>query len=190
MMVTRIRGTSNFVIDSTATTPATSRTTSPKFTSFLSRDIDKSDPKSTPPMIAREILLRINIASGTTAPQTSDTEVDMDPREPPKSIVVTRQEILTLTSVLGRIPHFPNEALRGNAGDIRVDVVEDPPQSPTRRLQASTSAPDSDLIMGEAGLQSREEDTPARRGKRQRPKYVLKSNMLRKHPVLKLFGTH
>ena len=110
MMVTDILGTSNFVIDSTATTE-TSWTTSPKFTCFLPRDIDKSEPKSPPPMIACEIPLRLNIASGTTAPQTSDMEVNMDPIEPPKSIVVTCQEILTLTSVFARIPNFPNEAL-------------------------------------------------------------------------------
>ena len=37
----------------------------------------------------------------------------MDPVEPPKSDVVTSQEFLTLTTVLGRIPNFPNEALGG-----------------------------------------------------------------------------
>ena len=67
MMVTDIPGISNIVIDSTATIPETSRTTSLKFTSFLPKDIDKSDPKSPPPMIAREAPLELNIASGTIA---------------------------------------------------------------------------------------------------------------------------
>ena len=67
-----------------------------------------------------------------------------------QSIVVTRQEILALTNVLGRLPQAVLTSVpEGTTDGIQLSVIEDPPQSPTRRLQNVPSTSNAPPLVDE-----------------------------------------
>ena len=170
--------------------PAVAATTSPRFSSFLLRPEEISSRAETPEMVTPGVPMEVTETSDP--PMTAATQED--PPEGPSSItqnlVITRQEVFAFTSVLGPLPQsMIGQPGPSSSGDITFNIVEDPPQSPTRNL---TQQPRDQGIIQEPekpnGCSSCEE-TQVTRGKRQRPKYSLKPHMFRKHPVLKFFAT-
>ena len=101
---------------------------------------------------------------------------------------ITRQEIMTLTSVLGRIPHdfLSGEGMQPDQ-PLSLTVVDDvlQPTLATTSSQEDQSGPSSSRAVTTDEQQSRD----LHQGKRRRPKYSLKVGMLKKHPVLKFSAT-
>ena len=75
------------------------------------------------------------------------------------------------------------------SNNITFNIVDDPPQSPTRNLTQLTREQRASQELENPNTYSSCEETQVTRGKRQRPKYSLKTHMLRKDPVLKFFAT-
>ena len=102
---------------------------------------------------------------------------------------MTKQEILALTNVLNRIPRsfLTGEGTSGEHASL--NVVNDPPISPTRSLAGSSRDTVPTSTGEETRLCSSGEEVVVPTGKRQRPKYSLKTSMLRKHPVLQFSAT-
>ena len=104
------------------------------------------------------------------------------------SLNVTRQEILTLSSVLERIPQsfMSGEGVGANQ-PLSLTVVDqtlDPTLLATSS-QEDLPGPSSSRLLSSEGHE-RQQTT---HGKRRRPRYSLTVSMLRKHPVLKFFAT-
>ena len=101
---------------------------------------------------------------------------------------VTRQEILTLTSFLGRIP----QSIISDEGDgahqtlslTVVGDVTDPTLLATSNQEDQTGPSSSRTVSTELFT-----DRPMASGKRKRPKYSLTVSMLKKHPILKFSAT-
>ena len=119
-----------------------------------------------------QVSTRTDVLSGTTR----------------SSININRREILTLTSVLERIPQ--EYAVGEEVGFDQpltltvVDEVEPPLLTAISSQEGvETNAP-TDIVSRDL-----QEENSSRRGKRRRPKYSLTSAMLKKHPVLKFSAT-
>ena len=104
-------------------------------------------------------------------------------------VTVTKQEILALTNVLNRIPRSFLTGEGTSGGHVSLNVVNDPPISPTRPLAGSSRDTVTTSTGEETRLCSSGEEAVVLTGKRQRPKYSLKTSMLRKHPVLQFSAT-
>ena len=76
-----------------------------------------------------------------------------------------------------------------SSGNITFNIADDPPQSPTRNLTQQPRDQGASQELEKPNTYSSCEETQVTRGKRQRPKNSKKTNMLRKHPVLKFFAT-
>ena len=116
--------------------PAVAATTSPRFSSFLLlRPEEISSRAETPEMVTPGVPMEVTETSDP--PMTAATQED--PPEGPSSItqnlVITRQEVFALTSVLGRLPQsMIGQPGPRSSGNFTFNIVEDPPQSPTRNL--------------------------------------------------------
>ena len=101
---------------------------------------------------------------------------------------VTRQETLTLTRFLGRIPQsFISDEGNGAHQTLSLTVVEevtDPTLLATSSQEDQTRPSSSRTVSTELFT-----DRPMARGKRKRPKYSLTVSMLKKHPILKFSAT-
>ena len=101
---------------------------------------------------------------------------------------VTRQEILTLTRFLGRIPQsFISDEGDGAHQALSLTVVEgvtDPALLTTSSQEDQTGPSSSRTVSTELFA-----DRPMVRRKRKRPKYSLTVSMLKKHPILKFSAT-
>ena len=190
MMVKDLSGTSNPITEGEPNFTGTAQTTSPRFTSFLTGKDTPMNPENLHPPPTNEHAEAEEEMDTTHDSRPADILTNESSATTRQSIVVTRQEILALTNVLGRIPQSAfAENPEGNTDGIQISVIENPPHSPVRRLQNVPSTSNAPLLVDETGLYSSCEDVPATKGKRQRPRYVLKSSMMRKHPVLKFFAT-
>ena len=134
--------------------------------------------------------------------QPLDVDLDMHEDNPPTTtnapqegigipkLNITRQEIITLTSVLGRLQPAlilsedtdPNQLL-----SVTVTDAADHNQS----VEPPTSSQEEDMAQSSTeSVQPRSQmGNPIVREKTRRPKYSLKKSMLRKHPVLKFSAT-
>ena len=115
--------------------PAVAATTSPRFSSFLLRPEEISSRAETPEMVTPGVPM--DVTETSDPPMTPATQED--PPEGPSSttqnLVITRQEVFALTSVLGRLPQsMIGQPEPSSSGDITFNIVDDPPQSPTRNL--------------------------------------------------------
>ena len=169
---------------------AVALTTSPRFSSFLLRPEEISSRAETPEMVTPDVPMDVTEASDP--PMTPATQED-PPEGPPsttRNLVITRQEVFALTSVLGPLPQsMISQPGPSSSGDITFDNVDDPPQSPARNLIQQPRDQGTMQELGKPNAYSSCEETQVTRGKRQRPKYSLKTHMLRKHPVLKFLAT-
>ena len=104
------------------------------------------------------------------------------------SLSITRQEILTLTSVLERIPqtYLVGEEVDPNRS-LSLMIVDENALPP---LIASSSQDDTPAqATSEVAQVVVNTGNPIASGKRRRPKYSLTGSMFRKHPVLKFSAT-
>ena len=104
------------------------------------------------------------------------------------SLSITRQEILTLTSVLERIPqtYLVGEEVDPNRS-LSLMIVDENALPP---LIASSSQEDTPAqATSEVAKVLVNTGNPIASGKRRRPKYSLTGSMFRKHPVLKFSAT-
>ena len=188
-----LEGTRDATINNLSTdpvVPAVAATTSPRFSSCLLRPEEISSRAETPEMVTPGVPM--DVTETSDPPMTPATQED-----PPEghssttqNLVITRQEVFALTSVLGRLPQsMIGQPGPSSSGDITFNIVDDPPQSPTWNLTQQSrdqgTIQESERAIGCSSC----EETQVARGKRQRPKYSLKPHMLRKHPVLKFFAT-
>ena len=167
--------------------PAVAATTSRRFSSFLLRPDEISSRAETPEMVTPGVPM--DVTETSDPPMIPATQEDRPEGLPSttQNLIITRQEVFALTSVLGRLP----QSLIGQPGpsssdDITFNIVDDPPQSPTRNL---TQQLRDQGTIGKTQWMFELRGTQVTRGKRQRPKYSLKPHMLRKHQVLKFFAT-
>ena len=110
--------------------------------------------------------------------------------EETSQMVITRREVLAITNVLGRIPQsLLNDSDPATTSNFTFNLIEDPPESPTKRIVRRETEGADNQNLGEPLTYSSCEDVPAPGGKRRRPKYSLRTHMMRKHPVLKFFAT-
>ena len=109
--------------------------------------------------------------------------------EPPK-MVITRREVLAITNILGRVPQTVlNDPDPASTSNFTFSVTRNPPISRSKGTTRESSARIDDRELEEPTTQSSCEDAPASSGKRRRPKYSLRTHMMRKHPVLEFFAT-
>ena len=104
------------------------------------------------------------------------------------SLSITRQENLTLTSVLERIPHtyLVGEEVDPNQS-LSLMILEESGLPP---LIASSSQEDAPAhTASEEAHTVTQIENPIGSGKRRRPKYSLTGSMFKKHPVLKFSAT-
>ena len=170
--------------------PAVAVTTSPRFSSFLLRPEEISSGAETPKMFTPDVSMDVNEASEPPMPPVTQEAPPEDPPSTTRNLVITRQEVFALTSVLGRLPQsMISQPGPSSSGDITFNIVDDPPQSPTRNLTQQSRDQGTTQELEKPNAYSSCEETQVTRGKRQRPKYSLKTHMLRKHPVLMFFAT-
>ena len=101
---------------------------------------------------------------------------------------ITRQEVLVLSNVLGRIPQTFITGEEGELGQtMALTVVDD--ISPT--VIATTSSQEEMLAQSSSGTtqQQTEHGPPEVRGKRRRPKYSLTGSIFKRHPIMKFSAT-
>ena len=101
---------------------------------------------------------------------------------------ITRQEVLVLSNVLGRIPQTFITGGEGELGQtMALTVIDD--TNPT--VIATTSSQEEMLAHSSSGTtrQQTEHDPPEVRGKRRRPKYSLTGSMFKRHPIMKFSVT-
>ena len=119
-------------------------------------------------------------------PETVSAGSDPGTSQPTPSI--TRQEILTLTNVLERIPqtYLIGEEVDPNRS-LSLMIVDESALPP---LTASSSQEDTPAqAVSEEARAVIHTKTPIASGKRRRPKFSLTGSMFKKHPVLKFSAT-
>ena len=162
------------------------QTTSPRFSSFLKRVEETDHAPVTSQMIGCGVPLSESTPENPLRDIPVPDEIQGSSSDDPPKMVITRREVLAITSILGRVPlTVLNDPDPASTNNFTFSVIEDPPVSPDKGPVRETAARDPDQPM----TQSSCEDVPVPSGKRRRPKYSLKPHMMRKHPVLKLFAT-
>ena len=101
---------------------------------------------------------------------------------------ITRQEVLVLSSVLGRIPQ---SFVSGEEIDLHqpmsLTVVDD--TAPTTMITTSSQEDVVASIGTDTAPHEMGQSSTIARGKRRRPKYSLTGTMFKRHPVLKFSAT-
>ena len=104
------------------------QTTSPRFTSFLmGKDTPMNPGNLQPPLINENPEVEEEMET-TFDSRPADTTTNESSAVARQSIVVTRQEILALTNVLGSLPQSAlTDVSEGATGGIQLSVIEGPP---------------------------------------------------------------
>ena len=111
-------------------TPPVSQSNSPRFTAFLLRSEDASDPTGPPEVVSGEIPPEHSGEPEQNEAPNPKVETSGPPTVTPQELVITRQEAFTLSSVLGRIPREQISQTEVDESDnITLNVIEDPPIS-------------------------------------------------------------
>ena len=155
---------------------------SPRLTQFLLLSQQGASPQRSEKAIDPPTNLEDFNITMDTSPPVSYAVDQPGPSFP--NISKTRNEILALSNVLGRIPPSFLEGTDLRTGpEFSVSVIENPP-IPPHQSTTETGLPETNYSYQEQ-LDNDLNEVPAVRNKRQRPRYSLKGSMLRKHPVLK-----
>ena len=170
--------------------PPKLQTSSPRFTQFIQSPQPASETAETDELAEHQV------------PSEEETS-DWPPQELAQAeanrhitgmitpnISITRNEIIALNSVLGRIPQsfLQGTDMAADMG-LSVSVIDNPPGPSHQFLsQSGTSGYVGAETFGHQ-LSCESDERPIVRAKRQRPRYSLKGSMFRKHPVLKLSAT-
>ena len=115
--------------------PAVAATTSPRFSSFLLRPEDLSSRAETSEMVTTEIPMDITETSDPPKPAATREDSVENSSPTTQNLVITRQEVFALTSVLGRLPQsMICQPGPSGSSNITSNIVDGPQQSPTRNL--------------------------------------------------------
>ena len=116
---------------------------------------------------------------------TADTHANTEPC----GLSVTRQEVMLLSNMLGRIPRSVLAGGDEQATSLPFSIVESPSNFGT--ALPLTSSQDERHAQSSPGISMQDPQNPDQLSlrKRQRPRYSLKSHMFHKHPVLKFSAT-
>ena len=165
-------------------------TTSSPFSSFLRRDSNAEENVGNSQVV--------EAISSTEAPMLETPVGSPKPsRGPPitmeeetSQMVITRREVLAITNVLGRIPQsLLNDPDPATTSNFTINLIEDPPESPIKRIVRRETEGADNQNLGEPLTYSSCKDVPAPGAKRRRPKSSLRTHMMRKHHVLKCLAT-
>ena len=119
-----------------------------------------------------------------------ENQGDDQPGPSVPNISLTRNELLVISNVLGRVPtSFLGEENTLTGPEISVSVVDNPPNPPQRVNPSMENNLPGDSYVYQEQTETDLNDEPVVRNKRQRPRYSLKGSMLRKHPVLNFSAT-
>ena len=159
----------------------------PGFSHFIQQDPDETVASAIPTSIASGATSghgenggpdSFNIASNEDALMTNTLP----------NLSITRQEVLVLPSVLGRIPQT---LISGEGIDINqplsLTMVDD--LTPTAMVTTSSQEDVGGSMGAEVILEGNDQHATSSRGKRRRPKYSLTGSMFKRHPVLKFSAT-
>ena len=177
-------------ISAAANAPNSCATTSSPFSSFLRRDSNTEEHAGNPQVVGTKSPTETPML-GTPIDSPIDTRgTPVTTEEETSQMVITRREVLAITNVLGRIPQsLLNDPDPATTSSFTFNLIEDPPKSHTKRIARRGAEGADDQNLGEPMTYSSCEDAPVPGGKRRRPKYSLRTHMMRKHPVLKFFAT-
>ena len=189
MVMESLPGTSTQHVAPAGTDPGGHKFPSPRFTSFLRGTESLFSPVRSPQKLEE-------VQTGTQA------DVEMSNPEPrtemvastitgnrPQSMVITRQEAITLDRFIRKIHPASLRGTGEDNCDIHLDIVDDLPQSPVKNQPEEVQDRELGSPNTVALQYSSCEDMAPPSGKRHRPKYTLKTSMLRKHPYLKFSAT-
>ena len=161
-----------------------SRRSPPGFSQFIQHPSDET----VAPTIPTSIAFDTTAFEGPAPFQLPSHEVTFMTNTLP-NFSITRQEVLVLSSVLGRIPQtlIGGEGIDANQ-PLSLTVVDD--LSPSGVI-ATSSQEDADRSVGtEVDLERNIQHATSSRGKRCRPKYSLTGSMFKRHPVVKFSATN
>ena len=170
-------GTSTQISVSPGTEPGCSNSPSTRFTSFL-RGAENLFPPAESPEKLESMLVddRNNVEMPTKEPPP-ELFATTSPADRTRSMVITRQEAITLSHVLGRIPPTP---LQGTSkeGDcsIQLDINDDPPHSPIERPPEDSDRQEIGPSTAENVQYSTCEYMAPISRKWREPKYTLRTN--------------
>ena len=189
MVMESLPGTSTQHVVPVGTDPGGPKFPSPRFTSYLQGTENLFSPVESPQKLENvQIEIQPDVEMSNPEPR-SEMIASTSTGNRPRSIAITRQEAITLDHFLCKIPPA---SLRGTGEedcDIHLDIVDDLPQSPIKDQPEEVHRRELGLPNTEAVQYSSCEDMAPPGGKRRRPKYTLKTSMLRKHPYLKFSAT-
>ena len=166
--------------------PSSSQIPSPQFPQFLSRDTEQNSPS---PRV-------ISLDAPEQGQMRFHTNEDLE--NPPTNLYataessglsVTRQEVMLLSNMLGRIPRSFLAGGGEQGESLPLNIVGSP--SDFGSALPSTSSQEEGNTQSSPGAFMQDPQNPEHSSlrKRQRPKYSLKTHMFHKHPVLKFSAT-
>ena len=160
----------------------------PGFSQFIQHPADETAVLAIPQSIAPDKNTGHNEDEGPAPFQIASNEVTFVNDNTLPNFSITRQEVLVLSSVLGRIPQT---LISGEGIDINqplsLTVVDD--LTPTAMITTSSQEDVRGNIGTEIMLEGNEQHATFSRGKRRRPKYSHTGSMFKRHPVLKFSAT-
>ena len=166
--------------------PSSSQIPSPQFSQFLSRDTELNPPSP------RVISLDAPEQGQVGIPTNEDLEnppANLCATAESSGLSVTRQEVMLLSNMLGRIPRSFLAGGGEQGESLPLNIVESPSDFGTAlNLTSSQEEGNTQSSLG-TFMQDPQNPEHSSSRKRQRPKYSLKTHMFHKHPVLKFSAT-
>ena len=168
--------------------PSSSQIPSPQFSQFLTYSRNQTlDPPS-----PRVVGLDAPDQGRMCTPLSENLENpndDTHANTEPCGLSVTRQEVMLLSNMLGRIPRSFLAGGDEQATSLPFSIVESPSNFGT--ALPLTSSQDERNAQSSPGNSTQDPQNPDQSSlrKRQRPRYSLKTHMFHKHPVLKFSAT-
>ena len=119
------------------------QTTSPRFSSFLKRAEETDHATETSQMIGCGVPLSESTPENPLRDIPVPGEIQGLSSDDPPKMVITRQEVLAITSILGRIPQTVlNDPDPASTNNFTFSRIEDPPVSPDKGPVRETTARD------------------------------------------------
>ena len=159
----------------------------PGFSQFIQQPPNETVASTIPTSIAPGAISGHGENEGPDSFRIASNEVAFMANTLP-NLSITRQEVLVLSSVLGR---FPQTLISGEGIDINqplsLTVVDD--LTPTAMVTNSSQVDVGGSVGAEVILEGNDQHDTSSRGKRRRPRYSFTGSMFNRHPVLKFSAT-
>ena len=165
---------------------SSSQIPSPQFSQFLSRDHELNPP--TPRVISLDAPEQGRIGIPTNE-DLENPPANLYATAESSGLSVTRQEVMLLSNMLGRIPRRFLVGGGEQGESLPLNIVESPSDFGTALPLTSSQEESNTQSSPGAFVQDPQNPEHSSLRKRQRPKYSLKTYMFHKHPVLKFSAT-